>query len=678
MKVMTREHGDSGAWMTFRARWAKTTLVAAVALLGVGRPSAQDRRPILTAQDAGVAMADGRLLVALPLLNRADVPVTDVTVTHVTLNGEAAVRPSRLPLSLGDLDPGARVVLQLAFPWNDAAHWPHPLVVRGTYRANGRAQPFAVTGMIERPLPDEGTRQAGRGRIGPRTVDGAAFPPATQDERTEGEPEPPPLPQEFDDPPLPAPDNASVAVLEALDGGGIPGVPAVSFTRIEAEPLTGADIKGGSPWDPSGASVDQDPAGQVVFLTGNLYALLSTDGGANFTHIDPTTIFGSFPLDGLPNQDLGLCCDMNMIYIPRIDRFVWLLHTKGSKIGERVIPDGPDKGKKVDINAFNRLRVAVASPQDVVASGGTKWTYWDMTTAFFGLGAKAFLDYPDVSFTEASLLISVANTDPQGFFVIRVPLNDVQSGGVINVAYTDPSDKTAFGGRLAHDSRDAAYWFGNATDMKVRIYEWRDGSSTYSWRSRLVPSWPIGDYVSVVPGGTDWLEKNSSAIRGATVRDEFVGFDLHRSILVAWNAARGGGFPQPYVRLQRFVRVTSGGSTQWLTGTSSQIWNPDLAFNHAHLATNSNGEVGVSVGVGGATSHATPTAGFLGDPVFYVTGISTASLDRYGDYTAIRPHWPNTKLFSVSDYFLEQTTVGTTVHHQYRLFGRAVDAGSRE
>jgi hypothetical protein len=50
----------------------------------------------------------------------------------------------------------------------------------------------------------------------------------------------------------------------------------------------------------------------------------------------------------------------------------------------------------------------------------------------------------------------------------------------------------------------------------------------------------------------------------------------------------------------------------------------------------------------------------------------------------IRRHWPNTNLFSVSDYALakvpESTEPGaplvTIPVHQYRLFGRTADVGS--
>jgi len=628
-------------------------------------------------EEPGVAADEGELHVALPLLNSGAGLASDVRVHRISLGAHEFLAPA-LPYAAGDLEAGEEVVLQLSFErtrsWRPKEF---QLVVWGSHRVEGRfgshRRPFRVSRRIAALQPEEGEGTALEAVVEARTVDGAHFPPTTTEPPIAEEPEGPPLPT-GGVVPAPRPDNASVNVSgpprPAL--GVIARADDIVFVRGIDENLSPTDTKGGFPWDPSGASVDTQKGERVVFLTGNLYALLSTDGGATFTHIDPTTIFGNIPLDGMP-KDCGLCCDMNLIYIPSIDRFVWVLLTKGSQIGV-------DKNDKA-IHGFNRLRVATASPAQVLASGGTSWTYWDMTTALFGFGQSAFLDYPDVSFTDSFLHISLARPDISGFFVVRVPLADVQFGGNVNIAFTNPIDgKVAAGARLAHDSPDAAYWFGHDTIWKVRAFEWLDGSNSYSWRTLPITPWvSYDDYTSITPDGTNWLEANTTAIRGATFQGETnVGGGVLRTLLVAWNGARGAGFPQPHVRLLPVIKAEVGGLTFWTTGTESQIWHPDFAFHHAHLATNANGEVGVSVGAGGGGSDATPVAGFIGDSTLYVIGASSASLNIYGDYTAIRPHWPNTKLFSVSDYFLEPGLGGVKVNHQYRLFGRSGDVGGTQ
>src|SRR5207248_3286580 len=110
--------------------------------------------------------------------------------------------------------------------------------------------------------------------------------------------------------------------------------------------------------EPSGAS-----GGGVVFVTSNWFAAYSIDGGNSFKQLDPTTIF--------PNDTVGFCCDQIVQYVPRIDRFIWLLQGNGN-------------------------RIASASPADIVASKGTAWTYWNLTPDIFGQTGASF-DYPDLS-----------------------------------------------------------------------------------------------------------------------------------------------------------------------------------------------------------------------------------------------------------------------------------------
>jgi hypothetical protein len=677
---------------------AAAALVAAIALTSIGAAGSFARgfrsSVDLGSGEPGVALDGGELLIALPFLNRGTRSASDVRLEAVSLRAHDLLAPETLPLALGDLDGGEKRVLQLAFsPTGPSARGPYRLILRGTHRVEGRwgttRRSFVVRRSIPKPLPDEGVSRTRRAVVSPRTVEGANFPPAAVESRIGEEPDALPLPERRDVG-IPEPRNPSVGLFEVpsvLSAG--PGTIAgavgdeVLFVRAGAEPLTFEDTKGGIPWDPSGGSIDLNPRHRIVFLTGNLYALLSTDGGATFTHLDPTTVFGYIPLDGMP-PDEGFCCDMNLLYVPSIDRFVWVLLTHGFPIDFK-----PDKdGNPVAIRGYNRLRVASASPAQVLASGGTAWTYWDMTTALFGFPKEAFLDYPDVSFTDSFLHVSVVRPDMDGFFVIRVPLADVQSGGTINISYTNPvHGKSAVGARLAHDTEDGAYWFGHVATTKVRIFEWLDGSNGYSWRSLNVDPWCNESSTqpwcnqgnaSIAPNGVNWIEANSSAIRGATYQGKAtLGGGVARFFLVAWNGARGGGFPQPHVRLLPITKLEVGGSTTWGAGTESQIWNPDFAFHHAHLATNANGEVGVSLGAGGGGSHASPVAGFAFDSTLYVTGVSTESIARYGDYTAIRPHRPNTKLFLVTDYFLVGSAAGGfTVNHQYRLFGRSGDQGN--
>ena len=156
-------------------------------------------------------------------------------------------------------------------------------------------------------------------------------------------------------------------------------------------------------------------------------------------------------------------------------------------------------------------------------------------------------------------------------------------------------------------------------------------------------------------------------MRGATVR---VTNPSDRRIKIAWSAARGGGFAQPYVRLVEVRKQVSGGNTTWTVGSNAQIWNSGFAFQHPYMTTNANGEVGINTAYGGGGNYPTPLVGFVGDSNMHWIVKSTTAINRWGDYSAIRKHGGNPKLFAVSDYYLSGTT---GVVHQYRLFGRTAD-----
>src|SRR6185312_3853497 len=122
-------------------------------------------------------------------------------------------------------------------------------------------------------------------------------------------------------------------------------------------------------------------SGQVVMLSYNTNVLLSVDGTATWTLLNPTTIFPSGPnKDAAGNLlDNGLCCDQVLQYVPQIDRFIWLMQFCGS-------------GTTGCLSGINRVRIASASPQQIISSGGTSWTYWDVLSSTFNLGTTT-MDY---------------------------------------------------------------------------------------------------------------------------------------------------------------------------------------------------------------------------------------------------------------------------------------------
>jgi hypothetical protein len=658
----------------------------AVSIALVTQIEGQNKAPKFDLETPVVALQEGAppapdlLLVAVPLKNVGSAAATNVVVRQVIMGPGLRQIPATLPLSLGDIPAGEDVILNLGFS-NVPPNGRPPVIVEGSFTYNGRTQSFQANVVAPPPSPNAGEKDGARADIAPETTNGGdSFPPAPPHTAEDAN-------DEEHDFPVPQgrligdlmPPNDSVELPDTRTPSG-PRLRAfaindpVSFFRLGTQAVQNNP---GSffPWDPSGASADYhitDAAlNKVVFLTGNTYALLSTNGGTSFTKLDPTTFFNT-------NFDGGLCCDQVVQYIPQINRFVWLMQFWPVQLSDsngKPLFDGNGKA----IKGKNRIRIATASPSQVASSGGKLWTYWDLTSYGTFNAGNAWMDYPDMSYTNDYLHVSI-DMQGSGLFVIRAPLSEIQAGTTLHLRYTDPANgSVAFGSHLTQDSTDAAYWFGQVSTSSLRIFEWPDNSNSYSWRTLNVNSWNNSSYQTLAPNNVDWLSFGfaRAQVRGATVEYPSLGYS--RIVKIAWSAARGGGFPQPYVRLLDVLKTTLPGSSPvWSVANDKAIWNANFAFQHPYMSTNSNHEVGINLAYGGPNDYPTPLVGFVGDKIMHFANKSTTAIGRWGDYSAIRKHPNNPALFSTSDYFLQKGTAETPakVVHQYRLWGRTADNGT--
>jgi hypothetical protein len=617
----------------------------------------------------GLALEDNAVLVAIPLENVGRTTADNVVLEDISLRSLARVKPASLPMSLGAIQPGKELMLQLSFDATDMREGiPYLLSIAGTfeYKSNNRPQRFRVNRILYRPQANEGESPSLQAELPPQQANGAIYPPDDRgfrpDQANEEEELDLPLPEGKlrgnlfpDDPPSGpiAVPNPEASLKLARQAANAP----VTFFRVGTQNVQN-NINSLFPWDPSGASVDVRSGEdrlptRLVFLTGNTYALMSTDGGGSFTRINPTTIFPN-------NVDGGLCCDQVVQYVPSINRIVWFMQfSRGA---------GTNR---------NRIRIASASPQQVISSNATSWTYWDMTSATFNLGNN-WMDYPDLAFTNNFLFISTDRVG-LGLFVIRIPLTEIRDSVTIHLRYTDPANGgLAYGSHLTQDLTDRMYWFGHVSTSSLRVFRWLDSSTSYSWRTMDVNSWNNSDYATNAPNSVDWLSFGfgRSTIRGATHRGDATVLGTTAPVVrVAWSAGRGGGFAQPYVRMVEFADVDIAFISVLVKLSESQIWNSNFAFQHPYLTTNSEGEIGISVGFGGPSNHATPLVGFVGDNTLYYANTSSTTINRWGDYSAIRKHPNDPRLFSVSNYFLQSQAAsgvsGGRVVHQYIMFGRS-------
>jgi hypothetical protein len=199
----------------------------------------------------------------------------------------------------------------------------------------------------------------------------------------------------------------------------------------------------------------------------------------------------------------------------------------------------------------------------------------------------------------------------------------------------------------------------------MRIFGWKEDSDSVDGPIDIgINTWFNGktSYKSTCPDGVDWLNFtsgfNTGYVMGATRKSV-------EEVWFAWTSASGGGFPNTHIQVAQ-INVANWPSAslnnQW------QIWNPDYAFSHPHLTTNSNGEVGVALGWGGGSFFASSAVGILGDFIVWYSESSTSCRDRWGDYTMIRPAYSGE---NATDYASFIYSLVGTFNPRYVLFGRS-------
>jgi len=593
----------------------------------------------------GATLPDTTHLVsAFAVINTGTIKVRHVELTSIRLKGSQRTVPASLPLALGTIDDGQQVIVNADFsggPFSPGGSY--ELSVRGTFETvRGKEQErhehdehhercFSRSITLKVPPAAPGSGQLTMVKVNSGTVTGGHFPHQ---------------PPNFGDQ-----DNGSRWTVPL--GPIVPAKPTATSTGTMGAPIGDpptVDFLVNNDWgigqstvaEPSGAS-----GGGVVFVTSNWFAAYSADGGITFNQLDPTTIF--------PNDIVGYCCDQVVQYVPSINLFVWLLQGNG-------------------------MRLAVASPADIISSKGTAWTYWNLSPDVFGEPAGTGFDYPDLAVGTGSLYLSWDAGWPgcpsgcnAGREVVRTSLAQIGAKGTIGLGYTTPSDSgNAWGGHLSQDTGDEIFWAGHNNTSNMRIYSLKEGSNTYFWQDVGISSWSNTGLTSTTPDGQDWLNKLSgfpgNAVIGLT--------RVFNQVWFAWSAGTDQNFRQPHVEM--VAMNINGAEPPSLSGIQQvQIWNDSYAFAYPALATNAcSAEVGMSFEFGGNGNYENHVVGFWGDFIAYITTESAVGTTRFGDYVTIR-QTPATaanpgNLFDAFGYGLN--TPGTTPDPHYVQFGRPASA----
>ncbi|HEV7514693.1 MAG TPA: hypothetical protein VGR07_00185 [Thermoanaerobaculia bacterium] len=386
----------------------------------------------------------------------------------------------------------------------------------------------------------------------------------------------------------------------------VPNAPG-DFMSFVSSSLSGlpASFSSGAP-EPSVAVHDQ-----VVFVTGNWYAALSTNNGLSFSNVDPYTTF--------PSVNNGFCCDQVTLYEPSRDLLVW----------------GLQYVKDANGDTF-RLAAAVGPANQAAGS----FFYWDLTAQFFGYPGGYWLDFPDLSYGTNSLYFSsnvfTAGGSYAGTVVARLSLAEIAAGGTLNVSYLSQS---VFGYKIAQGLGTTAYFATHTATNNVRILRWAEGSSTLFWDDVPVTAFQNGGSVCTDPAGGNWCGFADIRVSAAW-RTNFGGGQIG----VMWNSAQGGPFAlaRPYVQVAMFRE-----SDRALVG-ETEIWNSSYAWQYASAGVNSRGDLAGTI-VWGGGSYYISSAAWIWDDVnghvlapienyLLAQGGATNGSNRWGDYFTARAH----------------------------------------
>jgi hypothetical protein len=381
--------------------------------------------------------------------------------------------------------------------------------------------------------------------------------------------------------------------------------------------LAGRGFTVGTPSEPSVAA-----SGNLIFYTENFSTGYSTDGGLSWTTINPYR--------DLPSVFNGFCCDQVVIYVPQVNRFVWLLQYWADATNNAAI------------------RMVVVSPAQLRAGNPSSWRRFDFTSGFFNQAGVGGLDQPDLAVGSRSIYMTVdqMNTAQKvtSSHVVRIGVGELLKSSM-NLSWAD-ADRPYL--HPVQHVRGRAYFVQHRSTTTLRVYYWDENSNQIAWKDVDHSSIADANWTSTTPspGGADWLNRANNSggyrIRGATLAG--------RQLWLAWSAGRdatlpSGGtknlFKQPHIDIARI-----DGGTLDLRG-EDHIANDNHGFARPVLDTNNRGEVVMSFAWGGNKWYASQGVSFLtGRREFWASLENDAdppgsATNPHGDYGTIRANWPS-------------------------------------
>ncbi len=423
----------------------------------------------------------------------------------------------------------------------------------------------------------------------------------------------------------------------------------------------GVPPRSASPQEPTTAIA---PAAGVAWYTGNTSVGLSTDNGRTWAMFDPSNV--------LPDQGLPYCCDQLVSYSPQYNVFVWI-NQYWCNTGSCLTTDSQGKTICRSDGAFNRIRIAVATPADLRANAtnpGRAWTYWDVTPATIGQPANAWFDRSDMSVNPWNMNwgVDVLCGRGGGNLLARIPLAQLAARGTVTLSYIlDNGARTTAQGL----GTTTTYFAGANSAGQARIWSWAPFSSTlfrHDINHTTVPT-----YNSAIAGsdGSDWYDRygifpgevESATVSGNTL---YLAQGTGRAYCTANCNSNSPTLNQIFSEPAVFVSKFDVNS--WTDVGERWLWNASLGFGFPALQTDGAGDVGIAMRASAEHHNAQPVAGFLTPSEQFYYAEPEGGPYETGDYYSLRPGRTSRSLV-LTGQVVQNDPGGTRMHWFYIEYG---------
>jgi hypothetical protein len=416
-----------------------------------------------------------------------------------------------------------------------------------------------------------------------------------------------------------------------------------------------------SPQEPTTAIA---PAAGVVWYTGNTSDALSTDNGRTFTTFNPSNV--------LPDQGLPYCCDQVVSYSPQYNIFVWVSQYWCNKSCLVASTTDPTKQVCRSDGVFNRIRIAVATPQALKANAtnpGAAWTYWDVTPSTIGAGSNAWFDRSDMSvnpwnFNWGVDIICGNAGNLQG----RISLAQLAARGTVTLNYATIGGQRTVAQGLGTTT---TYYTGASSQSQAEIWSWAPFSGTLFRHQINHDTDPIFDNAITGSNGGNWYDRygifpgevESATISGNTLYEaQGTGRAYCTANCSTDHPTLNHVFDQPAILITKYNVNT------WTLVGERWLWNPTLAFGWPALQTDGAGDVGIAFRASAANHNAQPVAGFLTPSEQFFFADPEGLPYETGDYYSLRPGRTTQSLVMTSQT-VQNDSGSPTMHWFYIEYG---------